>query len=131
MLRINLIFMCLICAMGTHAQFKPITAFPKNQIAPQNLGFKTTKVVLKSAETPKLNKLIVPLDAETTSNNEINSSSNIEGQSVETPNNSLASQLMKQILMDNADSINLQKVNTINQQLKSNAQVKRKEFIFY
>ncbi|MBK9643246.1 MAG: hypothetical protein IPO72_18680 [Saprospiraceae bacterium] len=118
--------MCLICATGTYAQFKPIAAFPKNQIAPQNLGFKTTKVVLKSAETPKSNKLIVPLDAETTSNNEINSSSNTEGQFVETPNNSLASQLFKQILMDNADSINLQKVNTINQQLKSNAQVKKR-----
>ncbi|MBK7693995.1 MAG: hypothetical protein IPI30_06670 [Saprospiraceae bacterium] len=123
--------MCLICAMGTYAQFKPIPAFPKNQIAPQNLGFKTTKVVLKSAETPKSNKLIVPLDAETTSNNEINSSSNTEGQFVETPNNSLASQLFKQILMDNADSINLQQVKTINQLLKSTAQVKRKEFIFY
>jgi|JI10StandDraft_1071094.scaffolds.fasta_scaffold10468_2 hypothetical protein len=131
MLRMNLILMCLICALGTYAQFKPITAFPKSQIAPQNQGFKTTKVVLKSAETPKLNKCIVPLDAETTYKNEINSSSNTEGQSVETPNNSLASQLMKQILMDNADSINLHKVNTINQQLKSNTQVKRKEFIFY
>jgi len=131
MLRMNLIFMCLICAIGTYAQFKPMTAFPKSQIAPQSLGFKTSKVVLKSAEMPTLNKWIVPLDAETTSNDEINNSSNTEGLSVKTPNNSLASQLMKQILMDNADSINLHKVNTINQILKSDAQVKRKEFIFY
>lgn len=131
MLRMNLIFMCLICAMVTYAQFKPITAFPKNHIAPQNLNFKNTKVALKSAETPKLKALIVPLDANTTSNIEINSSTNIEGQSVETPNQSLASQLIKQILMDNADSLNLHQVQAINQLLKSSAQVKRKEFIFY
>ena len=131
MLRINLIFMCLICAIGTYAQFKPIPAFPKNHIAPHNLSFKTAKVALKSAETPKSKELIVPLDANTTSNNEINSSANIEAQFVETPKQSLASLLIKQILIDNADSSNLKQVKTINQLLKSTAQVKRKEFIFY